>query len=159
MQMRFLQQVLQDPPPCSFAIPSAGCSFLRDKTVVFRSPSGGEIGAEAVDITDRHGRTRTDGSFFLSDYHSTLTDHIIILEKWVPASFKLERLRSSASFGDSHAGLFLILQVNLAIVKNNSRYLDFLRYCAYYGEIVTASSRRCLSRKEKVSPQVSCAGN
>ena len=51
----------------------------------------------------------------------------------------LERVQSSASLGDSHTGLSLILQVNHAIVKNSSRYLDFLRYCVYYGEIVTAS--------------------
>ena len=63
----------------------------------------------------------------------------------------LERLRSSASFGDSNAGLSLILQVNLAIVKNNSQYLDFLRYCAYYREIVTASCLPSTSSRVETS--------
>ena len=68
-----------------------------------------------------------------------------------PLKPTLERLRSSASFGDSHAGLSLIMQVNLAIVKNNSRYLDFLRYCAYYGEIVTASRLPSTSSRVEAS--------
>ena len=63
----------------------------------------------------------------------------------------LERVQSSASLGDSHAGLSLILQLNLAVVKNSSRYLDFLRHCAYYGEIVTASRIPPTSSRVKAS--------
>ena len=47
--------------------------------------------------------------------------------------------------------LSLILQVNLAIIKNNSRYFDFLRYCAYYGEIVTASRLPSTSSRVEAS--------
>ena len=63
----------------------------------------------------------------------------------------LERVQSSASLGDSHAGLSLILQANLAVVKNSSRYLDFLRHCAYYGEIVTASRISPMSSRMEAS--------
>jgi hypothetical protein len=53
----------------------------------------------------------------------------------------LERVQSSASLGDSQTGLSLILRADLAVGKNNNRYLDFLPsgHCAHYGEIVTAS--------------------
>ena len=63
----------------------------------------------------------------------------------------LERVQSSASLGDSQTGLSLILKANLAVVKNSGRYLDFLRYCAYYGEIVTASRITSTSSRVEAS--------
>ena len=63
----------------------------------------------------------------------------------------LERVQSSASLGDSHTGLSLILQANLAVVKISGRYLDFLRNCVYYGEIVAASHITSTSSRVEAS--------